>query len=219
MIRSLRLDLSILLLLTILSAQGANASIWPDFDNWNLNVFGGLGGTGIQKQVEKNDEILDVSRGESPGVIGFDFETFTSDRWRFTIGHRRGFRLGPFSSGVGFTGLSWNWYFLSTPPTAVNFGSENYLAEDSSSMFVGVSTGVAYGTITREADEVGSVTASGAYIGIRFGMDYSWSPGVIIRPEVFGSQTFYDTGNLASSLNDFGIVCGLVFRLPEVFGK
>ncbi|NQZ00781.1 MAG: hypothetical protein HRT45_08945 [Bdellovibrionales bacterium] len=186
-------------------------------DEWQISVQAGFGGTGIQKQVEKNGDTFDISRGETPGFFGIDFETFTSDRWRFTIGHRRGVRLGPFSSGVGFTGASWNYYPFSTPPKDIDFTEGNYLAGEGYSTFVGIATGVGYGTITRESDQVGSVTASGVYLGIRLGVDWAYAPGMIIRPEIIGSQTFYDAGNLPSSLNEFGIVCGFIFHLPPIF--
>lgn len=201
-----------LLIILILFNPSAQAFDWS-LKGWTWSVSPGIGGTGIQKTVQQNGSQVDVSRGETPGMIGVEISKMTSDQWSFSIGHRRGFRLGPFSSGVGFTAVSWNWYYLGAPPMPISVEAESYVTEDGWAPYVGLSTGLAQGTISREADEVSSVTASGAFVGIRLGADYRYTPDLVLRPEIIGSQSFFNSSNLQSTLSEFGIMCGFVFAI------
>ena len=200
----------ILLSMTLLFSLPAYSWDW-DFSGWTWGYSAGLGGTGITKTVNTNGSNVDVSRGETPGMFGLEISKMTSDTWRLSFSHRRGFRLGPFSSGVGFTAVSWNWYYMGTPPLPVSAQAENYVTEDTWEPFLGFSTGLAQGTITRDGDEVASVTSSGAIIGIRVGADYRSTPNLVYRPEIIGSQTFFNSSSKESSLSEFGLMWGFVY--------
>jgi hypothetical protein len=108
-VRRLRLNTLILSLLTLLYVPKTHAIDWSQ---WNVAVKGGFGGTGIKKTVTIDEGEVEVSRSEGPGVFGFGIEKPLSDKWSLAFEHRRGFRLGPFSSGVGFTDVTWRWYYM-----------------------------------------------------------------------------------------------------------
>lgn len=201
---------SIVMAISLVFSSQALAWEW-DFSGWTWGYSVGLGGTGITKTVNNNGADVDVSRGETPGMFGIEISKMTGDTWRTSIGHRRGFRLGPFSSGVGFTTISWNWYYLGPPPLPVSAQAPDYVTEDTWEPFLGFSTGLAQGTITRDGDEVGSVTSSGAIIGIRVGADYRSTPNLVYRPEIVGSQTFFNSSAKQSSLSEFGLMWGFTY--------
>ncbi|MCB0413335.1 MAG: hypothetical protein KDD50_03320 [Bdellovibrionales bacterium] len=178
--------------------------------SWKWGIIGGLGGMGISKTVTLEGEPVTASRSEEPGIFGVRFETQYSDRWAFSIEHRRGFRFGPFSMGVGFTDANWRWYFLSPPPILVANDVQSYIFENRMAYFLGFSTGIAFGEISREGDLIPRIESSGVTIGFRGGVDYPLNAKMFLRPEIIVSTTFLNSGSVASSMSEFGLVCGVL---------
>ena len=105
--------------------------------------------------------------------------------------HNRGYRLGPFSSGVGFTGINTKFYFRGRVPTvAEKSKTGSTLLVKSFSFFAGLGSGVASGDIKRDDDLVPSINSSGIYIGIQIGADYPIAPGIVLRPQITSYTTF-----------------------------
>ncbi len=198
------------LFLWVLVFQSADANA----AKWSLGVLGGFGGAGMVKGVTVEDTSMEVERSEGPAVVGISVETLLSDRWNFSIDHRRGVRLGPFSSGVGFTGVNWRWYFLRGGLAPIGKEKESYIYRRAWSPFAGVSVGIANGTINREEDIVSNVSTSGMYVGTRFGVDYLYKKWLLLRPEITYSTTLMNASTVPSSMSEFSINLGCVFPMP-----
>ncbi|MCB9025294.1 MAG: hypothetical protein H6625_03180 [Bdellovibrionaceae bacterium] len=179
---------------------------------WNVGLKGGFGGTGIKKTVDLDQGNVDASRSEGPGVIGISLEKVVSDRWSLAIEHRRGFRFGPFSSGVGFTDVTYRWFYMAAAPALVLKSSDSYIFTKKWVPFLGFSSGIAFGSIHREGDKVSSVDSSGIIMGTKLGIDYHYKSNMILRPEVIVSSTFMNSGNVPSSMSEFGLMFGALFH-------
>jgi len=211
-----RLQLKILPLLTGLILifaipTTANAFSWKH--DLVYGVMGGFGGSGVDKDVRTDaGENVTESRSEAPGMFGVSVEGFLNDKWSLALSHRRGFKFGPFSTKVSFTGVIARRYFGRAP-----FIPNQQLKNSATIMrrwapFVGLGSGIATGTVLRENAVNESVSGSGVYMGIHLGADYHLSPNLILRPEFFTSGTFMNDSDTPSTLNEYGLVCGFHFR-------
>lgn len=196
--------------LVALACLGADARA----GDWRIGGAIGLGGTGITSSPNVNGEKTLVPRSESPGIFSIYVDYLLSDRVGLTAEHIRGFRLGPFSSGVSFTGVGTRWYFLApAPSTPKTSGTKTSILVKRLIPFVGLGAGVATGTISRDEDQAPTVSGSGVYLGFRGGVDYSLAPGWGLRPELTTLATFSSSTIPPSSVSEFGLQVGLYFYL------
>lgn len=187
-----------------------NFKFKPDF---TYSVIVGFGNSTIQKDVEVQGQIRDVSYSEGPGMIGFSIETFIHEKWTLSLSHTRGVRLGPFSSGVGLTGLTARRYFMREPPFLPKKDLETNLVIKRWAPFAGVSSGIAIGKAVRDDELVREVEGSGLYFGLNLGVDYHWSKNIILRPEFHYYTTIFDDSRLPATITDLGLLLGIRFRL------
>jgi hypothetical protein len=172
----------------------------------------GLGGTGLISDQKISDVVVEVERSEGPGVFGIFLEYLTSDTTSVAVGHTRGFNLGPFSSGIGFTGVTWRKFFFGPAPSMVSSKEErSTLLIQRYALFSGVEVGVADGSTYRENDALPNASASGLFMGFHGGCDYQTSPGIVQRYEVVYSTTPVSTGSLKKSLTEFALQFGVYF--------
>lgn len=152
---------------------------------------------GVWRQVSQSkSQIQKVTRllrneAKVPGTAHIFLERLTSERWVLSFEHARGYRLGPFSSGVGFTsgGLLWH-YFGPAPDVSKNENKGTFFVKRWSP-YTGGSTGIAEGEIRREADRIPRIYSSGVFIGLRNGVDYLLKPDVGLRLEASYMFTFF----------------------------
>ena len=190
----------------------------------------GLGGAGITKTPSSSASTTtstdtttststdatstSVQRNEGPGVITLGIEKILSHRYTLAFDHSRGFRLGPFSSGVSFTGFTTRYYFDAVPWGAKETKGQPTIFVKRLFGYIGGGIGVATGTIERTNDLVPNVSASGVYLGIRFGYDIPLNQfGTGIRPELMLSQTIASSATDPSSLSLFFLGCQFYFQL------
>ncbi|MEZ4873668.1 MAG: hypothetical protein R2827_15795 [Bdellovibrionales bacterium] len=205
----MRRSVSFFLILIFLSPSSFGFELF-DY-NWNIGLMAGLGGTGIQKGVTIDDEEAISSRSETPGMFGVSIETVVRDQWSMSIQHRRGFRFGPFSAGVGVTDVSLRWYYLRNVPTIVNQEGADYVINQIWSPYVGGGAGIAFGSINRDGESPTAIDSSGIVLGLKVGADYHWKPNLILRPEFFVSGTFMNSSAVENTIAEFGIVCAAIF--------
>lgn len=179
---------------------------------WTYGASIGLGGTGIQSKVQVDGAETNVERAEGPGTISLFADRIYNDTWSIAIEHIRGFRLGPLSSGLSFTGVGAKWYFWSPIPTYSEVSPEStHLFIQQFSPFVGFTTGIASGSIKRTNDKITSVTGSGVYMGLRGGMDYLLKPGIGLRGESSLSTTFSYSEKPVTTITEFSLRIGIFF--------
>ncbi len=155
-----------------------------------------------------------MSRSEGPGTLGFFVETFLTDKVGFGVDHTRGFRLGPFSSGLNFTGIYARYYFLGPAPQAINSdGEHSTILYKRYAMFLGWSGGVGQGQVSRNADQVPNISGTGVYMGIRAGADYPMGDRWGIRPELMYHTTFMASEVNAPTLTEFSLHCAIFWSL------
>lgn len=182
----------------------------PDF------IYGGMfgfGGSGIDKEIIFEGRSFDLSRAETPGMFGLSVESFIAPKYSLALSHRRGFRLGPFTSGVSFSGLILRRYFYNPPPIIPSLKLGSAITMQTWAPFIGLGTGLAIAKTQRDTDVVPNVTSSQIYFGLHVGFDYQISPNLILRPEIFTSSSIIDVSDTPATLEEFGIVCGFHFRL------
>jgi transposase-like protein len=172
-----------------------------------------FGGSGIRKTVEVDSLSQEVSRSEQPGMLGILVDFKTTGRWKLGLEHFRGFRFGPLSSGVGFTGLNVRYYFLCDPFVTLSSRSHSYLFGGGWTPFVGLLSGIASGTIERDDILVPTVNSSGIYFGARLGLDLATQPTRLIRAEFMFAQTLFDASSNSQSLSSYGILVSILFGL------
>lgn len=177
----------------------------------------GYGGTGITQTSTTNTAQGTVKRSEGPGIMMIGLERIMSDTITLSIDHMRGFRLGPYSSGVSFTGFAGRYYFQGPAPWGakeIDTKKETTLLVKRFHPFAGMAAGIASGTIDRPGDAVPSVSASGIYVGIRVGADVPFTPtGIGLRPEIASSFTLLKGLVDPSSLSLFSVGCSFYFQL------
>lgn len=207
----LRFRSLLFLSIVIFSSSHAHALRFkPDF------IYGGMfgfGGSGIEKTVIVENTDFDLSRAETPGMFGLSVETFIAPKYSLALSHRRGFRLGPFSSGVSFTGFTLRRYFYNPPPIIPHSKLSSAVTMQTWAPFIGLGTGLAIAKTERETDVIPNVTSTQVYFGIHIGFDYQISPNLILRPEIFTSSSVIDVSDTPATLEEFGVVCGFHFRL------
>ncbi len=179
---------------------------------WTVGFFAGFGGQGIKKNVVVEDQVVTTERSEGPLVLGLSLERLVNERWALAIEHRRGWRIAPLSSGVGFTGLSGRWYYLRDASTLVNANATNYALLRTWSPYVGGAMGFAQGTIKRERNPVPSTSSSGFYVGIKLGLDYHYRRDLLLRPEINYSLTPLGTPETSGEMSEFSL--GLTLQMP-----
>jgi hypothetical protein len=199
------------LIFLILGATSARAG------DFRFGAGLGYGGAGITKAeaVGTSDAKQSVKRSEGPGTISLYVDYVLGDRATLGFEHLRGYRLGPFSSGVGFTGINTRWYFRNPVPTVGKStdGGSTLLVQQYS-FFVGLGSGVAVGTINRDDDKVPSIQSSGVYIGINFGADYPLAPGIVLRPQITSYSTFSSSSKTSpADLSFFSFGASVYFFL------
>lgn len=172
----------------------------------------GFGGAGIATVSTVGAADVDVERSDGPGILGVAIEFLTSDTTSISVDHTRGVFLSPFSSGVGFSGVTWRWFLSGKAPSMVpsqNNGST--LLVTRRIPFLGLATGLASGEISRANDLVPSVSAAGIYVGFHGGYDYQTTPGRFIRMEALYAMTPTSSGFVKSSLSLFALQIGMFF--------
>lgn len=174
-------------------------------------VMAGYGGTGLKTTETYEGVQFDVNKADVPFAFAASYEFVTSDRTSLSIDHTRGLQLSPFSSGIGFTGLSWRWYYGGDVPNTPEFTDRSFMIATDRVFFIGASVGLAAGTIIRGGDAVPSTSGSGVYVGFRAGYDVQTDPGVIFRAELFSAQTTGSSGLIKSTLNALMVGAGLVY--------
>jgi hypothetical protein len=110
---------------------------------------------------------------------------------------------------VGFTGVTYRYFYLAPVQILSSDASASTFTVKQISPYAGVATGVAAGTITREADRVNDITESGVYFGLKLGADYLLSPRMGLRSELVVSSTIFASSNLPGTMSEFGLVSGL----------
>jgi len=179
---------------------------------WTYGASLGLGGTGISTSAEVEGTSTKVERSESPGAFSLFADRTINDHWTTSFEHIRGFRFGPFSSGISFTGVGTKWYFWNPAPAFPETSdNQSTLFIQQLSPFVGVAAGLAEGTIKRGNDKVGSVSGSGIYFGGRAGFDYTMEPGFGVRSEGSLSFTFSYSEKPTTILAEFSLRIGIFY--------
>ncbi len=181
--------------------------------DWRVGALMGYGGTGISGTHTVNNVPVVVQRSEGPGVLTITVDTLISESTLISIEHSRGFRLGPFSSGVSFTGLGARWYRGPAPSMSKPEGDTTMLFVKKYSFFAGVATGLAQGTIVRQNDQVDSVQGSGVYIGTKFGFDLPQTPSRLLRTELVYNTTFFSATTPPTTVSEFSLQFGMVWAL------
>lgn len=180
--------------------------------SWTYGFALGLGGTGIQTSANVNGSWTKIQRGETPGLLSLFADRAYNDFWSLSIEHLRGFRLGPFTSGLSFTGVGFKWYFLNPIPSFPKPDDDSTrLFIQQFSPYLSGASGVATGTITRSGDLVYSVTGSGLYFGFRAGSDYMLEPGMGLRGELSYSTTLLYAENPKVTMTEGSLRIGIFF--------
>lgn len=213
----LRLNFFTLLWGFLIFSQVTTASRAEAFSWKHDLVYGamvGLGGSGIDKDITNDSgDTITVNRADDPGMMGLSVEGFLNDKWSLALSHRRGFKFGPFSTKVSFTGVIARRYFGRAPFIPSKKLENSAVLMRRWAFFAGLGGGVAQGSITRDEDAVKTVQGSGVYMGVHLGADYHLRPNLILRPEFFTSGTFMNDSVSPTTLNEYGIVIGFHFRL------
>lgn len=170
---------------------------WREY-RWGFSV--GYGGTGVTNptQLYTDSSYKENSRSEGPLVTSVFIEKLLSDTFLLGLEHMRGVSLVPFSAGESFTGVAMRWYFSGPAPSMISSDSGSTIMIKRYVPFFGVSAGYAVASITRPLqDKKGDPQAlplmegSGAYVGIRAGVDVQTGPGQGGRPEfVYSTSSF-----------------------------
>lgn len=201
----------IMILQSLLLINQAHAlRVKPDF------IYGvgfGYGNHTMDKEVTVEGDKYNLSRSETPGMLSISVETFITDRWSVGLSHRRGFQMGPFSIGVGFTGIIARRYFMNPTPVLASDKLQSSIIVQGWAPFAGFGFGIAEGSISREGEVVDTISTSGFFVGGHLGLDYQISPNLILRPELFYSTTLMNVSEVPSSLNEMGLILGLHFRI------
>lgn len=162
-------------------AAGAAKSDW----RWGYSL--GYGAQGVTSTQPLGGGTITATRAEGPLVTGIFIDKLLSDTLALSFEHTRGITFVPFSSGVSFTGLVNRWYFMGIAPSAVSIGdqagatifTQRYVP------FFGLAYGFAQASIQRDSTEAVQVVAgSGAYLGIRVGVDTAKALGSGVRYEL-----------------------------------
>lgn len=172
----------------------------------------GLGSTGISSVENISGIELKVNRSDGPGFFGLFIEKLISDTNSITLGHNRGFLFSPFSSGVGFTGMTYRWFFIGPAPSMVESATEqSTLLIKRYAFFLGLEGGIANGTVIRSNDLVPVVSGSGAFMGFHAGWDIQAEPNYVFRYEFVYGLTPPSSGFVKTDLSEVAFTAGLYF--------
>lgn len=186
----------------------------PALAGWRGGGGIGFGGSGIKKEVDvPNLGVTVAEKSEGFGMLHAFVETLWSDTRVVGLEHSRGFRLGPFSSGVGSTTLNLKWHYLGPAPDVVRKSNESSLFVKRWSPYVGPIVGVASGSIKREGDEIPYVSSSGVVFGLKNGVDYLLRPNLGMRIEISYSQTIFQAESRPANMTEFSLWYGLFVPL------
>jgi hypothetical protein len=178
-----------------------------------MGVAAGYGGAGIVQPVLVNGSQVSVSRSEGPGMLDLFVEDLLTDHFSLGFEYEMGYRLGPFSSGAFFTGLTGRYYFFGPAPSTVQPNDGATLFIGRYAFFVGFGYGLAEAHISRLNDQVPTVNGSGIYLGTKLGCDYMLSPHFGIRPEISYALTFFSQETPPTQLTEFAVQLGFVYFL------
>lgn len=182
--------------------------------DYRVGFLMGFGGAGINTIREVDTTSVTVHRSEGPLIAAIFIDWLIYDSITLAIEDVQGFRLGPFSSGVSFYGLVCRWYFLGqAPSTPLPQQGESLLFVKRYSPYLGYTLGAAFANISRESDQVPSVTGSGVYYGLKAGFDYPLKPGRGLRAEIGYSTTFQSATAYPIIISEFLLGVGLYFNL------
>lgn len=201
----------LLLLAITLVAAPAEAFSWRE--KLTFSFGGGLGDSSISKQVLVQDTFQDAKRSEAPGLVLLGVETTIRKNMTVGLRHTRGLKLSPFSTGVSFTGLYFNYYFLNPKPYLPPNTSKNSVTMMNWAPFVGVSSGLAVANTSREREVVANVSSSGFYMGINLGVDYHMYRRLILRPQIIYSTSLMDDTQHPATITEMGLMLSLIFRI------
>src|SRR4051812_16318201 len=79
--------------------------------DWRVGASIGYGGAGLTQTQDVAGTKTSISKAEGPGMFNLYAERLISDRWAVGLESEVGFRLGPFSAGESFNGISGRWYW------------------------------------------------------------------------------------------------------------
>ena len=183
--------------------------------DFRLGTGLGYGGAGITKVTTVGEDKQSVKRSEGPGTFSLFVDYVLSDTVGIGLEHNRGYRLGPFSSGVSFTGINTKWYFRGTAPSVAKVSETgSTLLVKQFSFFIGLGSGVATGSISRDDDLVPTLSSSSMYIGFLLGADYPLSAGVVLRPQITSYSSFSSSSTTSpASLSFFSFGAGIYWFL------
>ncbi|MBN8536593.1 MAG: hypothetical protein J0M15_06035 [Deltaproteobacteria bacterium] len=172
----------------------------------------GLGSTGISSVETISGIELKVNRSDGPGYFGLFVEKLISDTNSLTLGHNRGFLFSPFSSGIGFTGITYRWFFGGPAPSMVESASEqSTMLIKRYAFFLGLEGGIANGTVVRSNDLVPVVSGSGAFMGFHAGWDIQTEPNYVYRYEFVYGLTPPSSGFVKTDLSELAFTAGIYF--------
>jgi hypothetical protein len=181
---------------------------------WTVGAGLGFGGQGITKQVEaENGALQTVQRSESPLVAHLFADRVVLPSWAMGFEHSRGFRLGPFSSGVGFTSLNLRWYYLAPPIEPITTPEKSTFFEKRWTPYTGFTLGLANGKIQRQGDIFDEIGETGVHIGLKNGIDYFYDSQVGLRIELSVASTLMQGGARPGALQEFSLWSGFFFPL------
>ena len=172
----------------------------------------GYGGAGVKQNVNVEGVRTDVQKSEGPGVATFFIENLVNDNLTLGAEHSFGFRYGPFSAGINFTGATSRWYVFGPAVFKVDESTTaNTYFVKRYAPFYGFSGGIATAFVSRTNDLVGNISTSGVYLGFKGGVDYSYQQDMIFRYEAIYNTTFMSNVSPASSLNEFALQFAVYF--------
>jgi hypothetical protein len=179
---------------------------------WGFAV--GFGGTGVTADASG---FTQVPRSEGPLVASVFGEMLLTDKTSLGFEHYRGLSLAPFSAAASFTGLVSRYYFMGLAPWMVPVGNgQSSLFVKSWTPFAGVNAGYAQATISRDNDQVATVSGSAGYVGVTGGADYLLKPGMGIRPEIVISTSTlaaaFSSAAQPPQLTLFSLQCAMFFN-------
>ncbi len=183
--------------------------------HWRWGLGFGFGGSGIKKQTDSPTlGLVTAEKSEGFGMLHLFAERTWGPRFLVGIEHSRGFRMGPFSAGVGFTSAILRWFYLGPAPELVYGDTEKtHLFVKRWSPYTGGTFGVAAGTIKREGDQVPEVSSSGVHFGLKNGIDYSYSQKMLWRWEISYQSTFFQDAVRPATMTEFSLWMGLIMPL------
>ena len=172
----------------------------------------GFGGAGVKDTVNLNGVPTVIQKSEGPGVGTVFVDNLISDSSSLGLEYSFGFRLGPFSAGVSFFGLTWRNYIFGPALFHIDDSDEKTtLYSKQNAWYYGLNTGVATAAITRTNDQVQSLSATGFYLGPKIGIDHPVSIQLSYRFEFEYLSTFFATAPKAPSLSKFALQFGIFY--------